>query len=141
MKEFTSIEAARSFVSAGNAIVTLQSRKTGVHYTYRVVKSDSDDPRFPEPVWWVSVLTDGSIDEGTLVYIGMVRNGRFSTTKASENQKNARHVLAFDYFYRARDLSQISVRHEGKCGKCGRTLTEPESIETGLGPVCRSKET
>ena len=32
----------------------------------------------------------------------------------------------------------ISVRfwHEGRCGRCGRTLTDPESIKRGLGPVC-----
>lgn len=27
----------------------------------------------------------------------------------------------------------------GSCGVCGRTLTNPESIEAGIGPVCRGK--
>jgi hypothetical protein len=27
----------------------------------------------------------------------------------------------------------------GHCGHCGRTLTNPESIEAGIGPVCRGK--
>lgn len=27
----------------------------------------------------------------------------------------------------------------GACGHCGRTLTRPESIERGIGPVCYSK--
>lgn len=27
--------------------------------------------------------------------------------------------------------------HEGVCGRCGRRLTVPESIETGFGPECR----
>lgn len=31
------------------------------------------------------------------------------------------------------------VHHEGRCGKCGRRLTVPESIETGLGPECSGK--
>jgi hypothetical protein len=30
----------------------------------------------------------------------------------------------------------IEVWHEGKCGKCGRTLTVPSSIESGIGPEC-----
>src|SRR5262249_13335004 len=28
--------------------------------------------------------------------------------------------------------------HEGRCGRCGRRLTVPESIESGYGPECRS---
>jgi hypothetical protein len=26
--------------------------------------------------------------------------------------------------------------HEGKCAKCGRQLTTPESIDRGFGPIC-----
>ena len=31
------------------------------------------------------------------------------------------------------------VYHVGKCGKCGKKLTTPESILTGLGPTCSNK--
>ncbi len=27
--------------------------------------------------------------------------------------------------------------HEGRCGRCGRTLTVPESVTEGIGPECR----
>jgi hypothetical protein len=30
----------------------------------------------------------------------------------------------------------IEIWHEGRCGKCGRTLTVPDSIANGLGPEC-----
>jgi rRNA maturation endonuclease Nob1 len=30
----------------------------------------------------------------------------------------------------------MDVYHLGRCGKCGKALTEPESISTGLGPIC-----
>lgn len=33
----------------------------------------------------------------------------------------------------------VEVWHEGRCGRCGRTLTVPSSIETGIGPVCARK--
>lgn len=29
----------------------------------------------------------------------------------------------------------------GRCKRCGRPLTDPESIAAGIGPDCRSKET
>ena len=30
----------------------------------------------------------------------------------------------------------VEVWHEGCCGKCGKRLTVPSSIENGLGPEC-----
>jgi hypothetical protein len=30
----------------------------------------------------------------------------------------------------------IAVLHDGRCGACGRLLTDPESILRGLGPKC-----
>jgi hypothetical protein len=31
----------------------------------------------------------------------------------------------------------VEILHSGKCIKCGRVLTDSESISIGLGPVCR----
>ena len=33
--------------------------------------------------------------------------------------------------------SKIDLFHLGSCLRCGKTLTDAESIEHGLGPVCR----
>jgi hypothetical protein len=30
----------------------------------------------------------------------------------------------------------LEVWHEGRCGRCGRALTVPESVERGIGPEC-----
>ena len=30
--------------------------------------------------------------------------------------------------------------HEGTCRRCNRTLTDPESIRSGIGPICAGKE-
>ena len=35
--------------------------------------------------------------------------------------------------------STVHVLHVGKCSRCGRKLTDPESIRYGLGPECRKK--
>jgi hypothetical protein len=32
----------------------------------------------------------------------------------------------------------FNLQHAGKCGRCGRKLTVPQSIETGIGPECAS---
>jgi hypothetical protein len=33
----------------------------------------------------------------------------------------------------------FDVHHEGKCGRCGRKLTVPESVKSGFGPECAGK--
>jgi hypothetical protein len=33
-------------------------------------------------------------------------------------------------------LNQLLYYHEGRCGRCARRLTTPESITRGLGPIC-----
>ena len=33
----------------------------------------------------------------------------------------------------------VQVWHEGRCGKCGRKLTVPESLTSGLGPECAGR--
>lgn len=33
----------------------------------------------------------------------------------------------------------VQLWHEGRCGRCGRTLTDPESCARGLGPICAGK--
>jgi len=34
---------------------------------------------------------------------------------------------------------QVEVWHEGRCARCGRRLTVPESISSGFGPECITK--
>lgn len=36
-------------------------------------------------------------------------------------------------------LNKLLYYHEGRCGKCARVLTVPESIINGIGPICAKK--
>jgi hypothetical protein len=31
------------------------------------------------------------------------------------------------------------IMHDGHCSVCGRKLTTPESLDSGIGPVCAAK--
>jgi hypothetical protein len=48
-------------------------------------------------------------------------------------------TIAFGWAWRHPDSDKLEVWHEGRCGRCGRRLTVPESIESGLGPECATK--
>jgi hypothetical protein len=130
--QFTNPAHARAFALAGNATLTLVSLKTGARFTYRIRKGKKrpDDPHF------VSVR-DG---EG-FSYLGCVfKDGTFKVTRRSRYDSGQPCARAFRFFKEALDAGafhpQLEVWHEGRCGKCGRQLTVPESIATGLGPEC-----
>ena len=52
--------------------------------------------------------------------------------------KNSQGVKAFGWLLKhINDLPEnIKIWHNGYCGKCGRMLTVPDSIDSGFGPVC-----
>jgi hypothetical protein len=142
---FSSADLAFAFVIAGDAVVTLRSRRTDAHFTYRVA---SPKEGIGNRRRFVSVLCDGD----RYVYLGMLEKGGFSgtwsdliLTKGSKAGSDAPSARAFRYAWGAltekppRLAADLDIYHEGKCGCCGRPLTNPESIETGIGPVCAGR--
>jgi hypothetical protein len=69
---------------------------------------------------------------------------KFIHTKNSRVSKDAPSAKAFSWLHAAIDsgvdlTDKVEVRHAGKCGHCGRKLTVPESVDTGIGPDCAKK--
>lgn len=140
--QLRTVEGIRRFIYAGNAKFTVVSRASGVRFTYRVRrKSPLDD------FWFISVLTgpDNMADYQYLGYLygnvvggdGVYRHGG-QRAKISTEAPSAK---AWDWFFRqiqelGTKADQMEVWHEGTCGRCGRTLTVPASIENGFGPEC-----
>ena len=138
-QRITDASQARDFVLAGKAIFTLVSDATGVRFTYRVQRARTGE------VWFVKYL--GGSDNGSdYRYIGFVRDGAFcyGGIKAKAN-RGAPSVRAIGWALRhllgeTPNLPDaLQVWHEGKCGRCGRRLTVPASIASGLGPVCAGR--
>ncbi len=132
-------ENARAFLFAGNATFTIKSTRTGKHLTYKVRTSRSDlkqqGPHF------VSLLT-GPDNYSNYTYIGTVfSRENFRITRKSTCSSSAPGFKAFQWLLvhlLANELPDVvEFWHEGKCCKCARKLTDPKSIELGIGPVCR----
>ena len=131
------------FMLAGNAYVTFQSRRTGDRYTYHVVRAEPrvGDSR-PAP-HFVSVLV-GPDNGRNYKYLGSIFESRvYAQTAKSKIDRNSISAIAFSWVWKTLSgghmHADLAIYHEGRCGRCGRRLTTPESIETGLGPVCASK--
>lgn len=129
---------ARTFITAGNAYLTLRSARTGTRYTYRVSKHKSVAGLF-----FVSTLY-GSDNTGDYAYLGIIRDNQFSLTSKSRFDMDSPQFKAFSWawqqLWRNDTLPDVlELWHEGRCGKCGRLLTVPESIANGIGPECAKR--
>lgn len=142
--QLESHETILRFMLAGDARITIVSTKTGTRFTYRVEQKIDRSGNEPvrKDLWFVGVLT-GSQNDHDFTYLGTVRPYRFFPGKKSKIGSDAPSARAFTWFadrlFNGGDLSNLEVWHEGRCGRCGRSLTVPESLASGLGPICEGK--
>lgn len=121
----------RAYALAGYATITVQGREA--RFTYKIVASDPDPNR--PPVHFVRVLT-GPDNESHYEFLGTIFKDGFRVSGKSRIGHAAPSAVAFQWLERNWESTFAKVWHEGVCGRCGRKLTVPESIETGLGPTC-----
>ena len=149
----TTAESAREYVLADRRracqkwttkVITLESTKTGQHYSYQISRPPGDEAARP---WLVKILT-GPDNHNDYVYLGLLQEQAAGTylqhTSKSGLPETAPGWRAMAYFVRralqgGRMPTTLRVWQEGKCGKCGRRLSTPESIERGLGPECAAR--
>lgn len=129
-------ERVKSFVLAGKARFTVVSKKTGTRFTYKVT-AKKDGPHF------VAVLT-GSNNESDYTYLGTIFEGKtYKHGRKSPIGPEAPSAKAFAWFWAMLSKGALpeacEVHHEGRCCRCARALTVPESILSGIGPECAGK--
>lgn len=143
----------RQWITAGHAIFTVQTSPEAVaagyatHYTYRVerVEMPAKGP-YPASVRHFIGVLRGQDNTNDYVYMGMIDANTGSiklTTKSAFPSTAKRFRIACRVLARvwAGETDKInaggwSIHHAGCCGKCGKTLTVPESVKAGYGPEC-----
>ena len=141
------VDAILPYLFAGNATFTVLNTLTSGRFTYRVRVAKDKVTKKPLPTgpWFVQVLT-GSNNEGDYSYLGAifpVQPGEDLTLKLTAKSAygpDAGSVKAFAWTLKRLQATTlpptIEVWHEGHCGRCGKLLTVPASIERGIGPDC-----
>lgn len=125
-----------SRITTHNGAVTITS-PTGAHRTFQVKtvqKGSLEGKRI------VQLLAgDDNTPDGSWLGFGFVQdNGRvnvWTRHRGTDFEKFARMLEAPER-YIAKGCTYL---HESKCRRCNRRLTDPESIETGIGPVCAGR--
>lgn len=149
LKAFTSVQKteltlsqALDFILAGKSTFTFQSTKTGKHYTYKVTtpKVKKDNSR---EVHFVKLLT-GTDNENSFTFFGTIFDkSTFKHSRNSHITSQAEGVRAFTWtmnnLMNGTLNDQVKIFHEGCCGRCGRKLTTPESVKSGIGPECAKR--
>lgn len=150
-------------IAAGRSVLTVRSNRTGEYYTFRFRRPDAE-PNKRRPIW-VSVLGGpeggymtpqvkdadalGVIDVQNCAwsFLGTIwpeegRPWNFNPSGKSKVPHEEKVMGAAHWIARMLPLSVDHLMeeavwwHEGRCGRCGRRLTVPESIESGFGPEC-----
>ncbi len=133
----------QTYITAGNATITLRSNISGKRYTYRIKAMERNDgtvAALPERSYFISLLT-GPDNDGDFTYIGILTPQlNMRLTPKSKLPQESSPVQAFRFLLLCISKGEMpgafEVWHAGKCGRCGRKLTVPESVERGIGPDC-----
>lgn len=112
---------------------TIKSLKTGKDYTYKIARSEYNGK------WYTHIKVETEYLK--FVRLGTYFNGRITHKGQAVDSPSAVAIAwilsrveskQFDFLD-----SVTEVMHTGRCLVCGKTLTDAQSIEFGLGPVCR----
>jgi len=135
-------ENLKTFILAGNSFFTVLNEITGNRFTFRVRKAGWGTSNVKSNIFYVSVLT-GSDNESSYVFLGSFFSdkGFYSHSLKSKISSSATSNKVIEWFFPSyfnnpNHFNMIKVYHSGKCGRCGKKLTTPESIKSGLGPYC-----
>jgi hypothetical protein len=130
----TDAASTLAFVLAGDAIITVVSAATGTRFTFKVNRPKLDAPHFV-------ALLGGPDNTRDYRFLGTIFGGTvYVPGKKSRISHDAPSARAWSWVWRhlsqGKMPPQTTVMHEGYCGRCGRVITTPTSIASGIGPEC-----
>lgn len=133
----------REFILGGAAVFTLTDTQTDEHFTYRINKwmppNKSDKPR-----WYANLGTTYQDSVKFTQLLGVEENtdltcGFWHVGPAAPSRVLFTRFLQCLNYGHALEGQNILFQHAGRCCVCGRELTNPESIASGIGPECAGK--
>jgi hypothetical protein len=136
-------QAVRPAVKLFNGRYTVESKQTGEHRTFWV-RTQEADAEFAPGRRLVMLLT-GSQNDDPACYtaFGFAEESgiRVFPSKQASSPRWAQFAdllwtLALDGAFSPWTEKGFTILMEGRCLKCDRPLTSPESLRRGIGPIC-----
>jgi hypothetical protein len=126
-----------------NGIITMRNPTTDGHRTIKIY-TQPEDAEFAPGMRILSLLTgpDNTSDYQDFGFVivrdNEVRAVPWRRYRDSGPWRKYCAMIQFPVFHMQRH--GVEYRFEGRCRRCNRPLTTPESIDSGIGPVCVRKE-
>lgn len=122
-----------------NGTITIENPATRQHRTFSI-RTQPEDAKFAPGQRIVALLT-GPCNESDYQGFGFVAEDGtvlvWRSKRGGDFEKFA-DMLANPVSWMTR--TGVNYLFEGRCIRCNRKLTTPESIRTGIGPVCAGRE-
>jgi hypothetical protein len=153
---------SKALMIGGRARVTVTSKATGKHLTVMLAaKKRGEDGRFISRALKAGrvglpeadvVFADGG-DSAWDGWIGRFdpKTGEWRSPKSYDDERGPqyrwaaqsvlRYAVSMDEAWVAQFEGQAEVALASECCVCGKALTDPESIDRGIGPECYGKLT
>lgn len=143
------------FFFGGKAIFTVKNNVTGEHRTYQI-KVTKPNARFRLASTLMLQMT-GTDNTKHYSYVGKIirkdvtairahdrkehKAGTLEITNGSKFTPDSKQFKSCQWilnriWFNLDWPDSMEVNHAGRCGRCGCLLTNPESIERGIGPEC-----
>lgn len=127
-----------------NGFYTIKSGKTGEHRTFKIHTQD-DKATFAPGKRVVSLLT-GTENDNPEHYTGFafIDDGGIHVWEKKRTEKNLEiyadmlWTLSLDGANSKWADKGYTMMMSGRCIRCNRLLTTPDSIMSGIGPICAS---
>lgn len=141
--DITTPEQLNKLITAGKSVLTFLSTKTGTRITYKFKVHNEPlrgGGKFSKLIF-VTVLNENKYKFIGTIFIG--NNPKFFWSDKSPISPSSPIIKGIDFITRktfaGEIINDLEVYHNGYCVRCGRILTVPESITTGIGPECAKK--
>ncbi len=129
-----------------NGRYTMKNRATGEHRTF-MLKTQPEDAAFAAGKRILSLLTgpDNESDYTGFAFVDEDGIHVWKSKRSLDGSKSAWQYYAELLWSFGVDAGfssfagEYEFMMEGRCARCNRALTEPESIANGIGPICAEK--
>jgi hypothetical protein len=131
------VQVTQVNVLTHNGVFTVKSLRTGEHRTFQI-RTQPKDSSFA-PGKRVVALLSGPDNTSDYTGFGFVESDTIYVWRSKRNglyERYARMLLRLAEYIRDGD---VEVYAATRCRVCNRQLTTPESVESGIGPVCEGR--
>jgi|TARA_R110002096_G_scaffold55026_3_gene141591 hypothetical protein len=128
-------------ITTHNGTLTVSNPATGKHRTFRI-KTQKDDARFAPGERVISLLV-GPDNTSDYRGFGFVVDGRVKVWRRFETVEGGqftRYSRMLNSLEAECEKFGLVVDFATNCRRCNRQLTTPESVQSGIGPVCAKVE-